>query len=411
MNFKKRLKYLTDNLPDNSLAFIYSGDVMYKTLDQNFPFEVDRNFYYLTGINEPSSALLISKLKSEGLKTVLFKPITDPKRALWEGVFLTKEEASLISGIKTVYGNDLMLSYLFTIMEKEELKTLYLASYEEYYMHRTYEKIHDKAKAINLNIQSLIPTLAKMRLIKSSDEIDSIKNAINITRMGLDEVLKNITNLKNEKEAQTFFEKKILDEGGDIAFDTIAAGGKNATILHYSDNNKKLLKSSLLLLDLGASYNFYNADISRTYPISGKFTKAQKDLYEIVLKANKECIKILKPGITFADINKKARDVLSEELIKLGKMSTPAELAKYYYHSIGHPLGLDVHDIGGRDIILQEGMVITIEPGLYFHDEKIGIRIEDDVLITKTGYNCLSSRIIKEVKDIEDFIAKYNKKA
>lgn len=406
MKFNDRLEYAKNKLPDNSALFVYSGDVMYKSLDQNFPFEVDRNFYYITGIKEPSAAVLITKSKSEGVKTTLFKPITDQKRALWEGSFLTKEEASKISGIEEVLGNDVMLSYLFSIIEKGDLKTLYLANYENFYNYKTYDKVIENAKAHGVEIQSAIPHFTKMRLIKSDSEIKDMQKAIDITKTGLETLLKNMSILKTEKEAQTLFEKTIQDNFSEIAFDTISASGDNATILHYTRNNSKLEKDTLLLLDLGARYDLYCADISRTYPVSGKFTPRQKELYEIVLNANKECIKMIKPGITFADINQKARQMLSEGLMRIGKISTPEELVKYYYHSIGHPLGLDVHDVGGRDIILQEGMVITIEPGLYIADEKIGIRIEDDILVTKTGHTNLSSKIIKEVKDIEDFINK-----
>ena len=197
-----------------------------------------------------------------------------------------------------------------------------------------------------------------------------------------------------------------LDGSGGCAFDTIAASGENATVLHYIDNDSILKEDDLILFDLGALHNNYGADISRTLPLSGIFTDRQEDIYEIVLKANKETIEFVKEGITWAELNKFAKDILISETKKIGLIVDDSDIDKYYYHSIGHFLGLDVHDVGQYDLPLQAGMVITIEPGLYIKEEGIGIRIEDDILVTKEGRVNLSEEIIKEVQDIEEFIKK-----
>jgi Xaa-Pro aminopeptidase len=188
------------------------------------------------------------------------------------------------------------------------------------------------------------------------------------------------------------------------AFTTIAAGGKNATTLHYVENCQKLNDGDMVLFDLGAQWNQYNADISRTFPVNGKFSKEQKDLYGLVLKANKEVIKSVRPGIPFSDLQKTAKKVLFEGLKELGIIETEEELFQYYFHGVSHYLGLDTHDVGLRNVNLEPGMVFTVEPGLYFPEKKIGIRIEDDVMVTKNGCEVLSKAIPKEINEIEELM-------
>jgi Xaa-Pro aminopeptidase len=174
-----------------------------------------------------------------------------------------------------------------------------------------------------------------------------------------------------------------------------------ATILHYHDNNKPLQKDSLILLDLGATYNEYNADISRKYPVSGKFSERQKVLYQMVLDVNKEMITWIKPGKTMAEFKEAGKMLLAKKALDIGLIKHVDDIIKYYYHGLGHHLGLDVHDLSDQQKVLTEGMVITVEPGIYIEEESIGIRIEDDCLITKDGVINLSEHIIKEIKDIE----------
>jgi Xaa-Pro aminopeptidase len=187
----------------------------------------------------------------------------------------------------------------------------------------------------------------------------------------------------------------------DYAFKTIAASGVNATVLHYSQNNTKTQDGDLILFDLGAQWNYYNADITRTFPLSGKFTERQKEIYNIVLKAMDDTMAVIKPGVPFAKLNETTRASLAEGLKKIGLIKEDSELSKYYFHGVSHYLGLDTHDVGSRDTELKPGMVLTIEPGLYIEEEKIGIRIEDDVLVTEGGSENLAKDIIRTVEDIE----------
>jgi Xaa-Pro aminopeptidase len=191
------------------------------------------------------------------------------------------------------------------------------------------------------------------------------------------------------------------------AFTTIAAAGKNAAVLHYSENSAKTADGDLILFDLGAQSSYYAADISRTFPVNGKFTDRQKQLYNIVLSGQKKVISAIKPGIPFASLNGILVDFYAKELKKIGLIEKKEDVARYYYHSVGHMLGLETHDIGrSREGVLQKGMVFTVEPGLYIAEEGIGIRIEDDVVVTEKGCDVLSKNIVKTVEEIEALMAR-----
>ena len=211
-----------------------------------------------------------------------------------------------------------------------------------------------------------------------------------------------------EYELESYFDFHIKNNGQRTnSFKTIAAGGKNATILHYSSNNCELNDGDLVLFDLGCKTNFYCSDITRTFPVNGVFTERQKEVYNEVLNVNKKCIEFLKPGVTRKEFNNYADSLIIKACYNLGLIKEDKEYRNYYWHSIGHSLGLDTHDPCDYNKPLQEGYVITVEPGIYIEEENIGIRIEDDVLITKNGAENLSESIIKEVDDIEKFMKKF----
>ena len=210
-----------------------------------------------------------------------------------------------------------------------------------------------------------------------------------------------------ENELEAYFDFTLKCKQCDHAFTTICATGKNATILHYSQNNQYAKSNDLVLCDLGAAYQLYSSDITRTFPVNGRFTERQKQVYEAVLRVNKAVIEKIKPGVVYQQLNKWATDLIAEECIKLGIIKEKEEVRKYYWHSIGHNLGLDTHDVEpqGRNFVFDEGMVFTVEPGIYIGEEGIGIRIEDDVLVTKDGCTVLTKNMIKDVADIEKFMA------
>ena len=243
--------------------------------------------------------------------------------------------------------------------------------------------------------------------IARNEEVSKIQESIDVTKKALENVMTNIKPGLYEYQAETYFDSSIKWNGQrTTSFRTIAASGKNATVLHYTQNNSLIKDNDLVLFDLGCNTDYYISDISRTYPANGKFTKRQKEIYNIVLNCNKKCIEWLKPGVTWKEYNDYANSLLIEGLKNIGLIKEDSELRKYYWHSIGHSIGLDTHDPSLETFGLQEGMLTTCEPGLYIEEEGIGIRIEDDILITKDGCINLSKDIIKEIDDIESFMKK-----
>lgn len=408
---------LANLLEKDSVVLIDSGKAPHKTTDQFYHYCTQRNFFYLTGLNEEKTKLVLIKSK-DTVTTLLFIEETTEYMRKWVGEKISKIEASKISGIpesKINYLSDFesifrsLLTYgrgIGMIPPKTVYFDLYRVSPKELpYSDTQFKFVLDVYK--ELKVKNLNEHLSYLRMFKSNFEITQLKTAIKITKIGLENVMDNLASRTNEFQLAADFLHQITLEGSSgNSFDTIAASGENATVLHYEDNNSELEKGNLMLFDLGSLFNNYGSDISRTYPLNGKFSDRQKVIYEIVLKANKESIKYVKPGITWKELNKFAKDILISECKKIGLIENDIDINAYYYHSIGHFLGLDTHDVGQYNLPLSEGMVITIEPGLYIKEEGIGIRIEDDILVTSNGSVNLSKDIIKEVKDIEEYLSK-----
>jgi Xaa-Pro aminopeptidase len=258
-----------------------------------------------------------------------------------------------------------------------------------------------------LGMRNIYDKIRKMRVKKAAVEAENIKEAIEITGKGIENIMRHAQAGLGENELQAHFDFTLTCSGvKDHAFTPIVASGKNGAVLHYHDNNCTVPDGSLVLLDLGAQYGYYSADISRTFPINGRFTERQAILYNIVLKAQLETMKAIKPGVPYTKLKEVTKKVLINECKQIGLIKEDSEISKYYYHGVAHHLGLDTHDVGDREGALEAGMVLTVEPGLYIEEEGIGIRIEDDVLITENGCENLSQHIIKTVEEIEAFMAK-----
>ena len=406
---------LFEQLEVNSIFLLHSGNPPHKTTDQFYPFRVSKNFYYLTGIKESNCTLLLIKTKQEN-KAFLFIDETTEYMRQWLGEKISKEEASTCSEIdlSNIMYNPLLDNFINRIMTYTRgnkilpPKHLYLDMFRPTPKHdplayAQYKKYIDKYS--ELNIKNLNEHLSFLRMFKNKYEVQDIEKAIRITNEGIKRMMKEVSHRYYENQLEADFMHEITLNGTRLTgFDTILASGKNATILHYEENNQKIGNDDLILCDLGAEWDEYSADISRTFPKSGVFNDRQKELYEIVLKANKETIEFVKPGLTWEEINTFAKNILIEECKRIELIKKDEEIKKYYYHSIGHFLGLDTHDVGQYGVVLQEGMIITVEPGLYIKEEGIGIRIEDDVYITKNGCRNLSEDIIKEIDDIERFM-------
>lgn len=408
--FINNRKRLISKIEDNSILILFAGKAPKKSGDQNYDFTPNRNFYYFSGIDEEEHILVITKINNKVNEKLFLKDI-DKENERWIGKSLRDSEAKEISGIDEVNYKGAFKASLSKILSNVTNITLYLdITREDFNTLSTVEESFAQdiqRKYPNVWIKNSNPIIRKLRLIKSEEEVKEIKEAIRITIKGVNKLMKKSKAGMKEYELEAYFDFVCKKEGAkDIAFKTIAAGGKNATILHYVSNNNKLNDGDLVLFDLGAQYNYYNADITRTFPINGRFTKRQKEVYEAVLRVNEKVINTIKPGLSFKELNTISREWIAEECIKLGLIKNKDEVSKYYWHGIGHSLGLDTHDIDSkeRDTIFEEGMVWTVEPGIYISEESIGIRIEDNVLVTSTGVDVLTKDMIKYIQDIEEFM-------
>lgn len=408
---ENRKKFM-NTIEDNSIAVLFAGDSCKKTGDEVYQFTPNRNFYYLTGIQEEGHIVVLSKINNI-VNEKLFLLDLDLDKEMWSGKTLRNNEGQELSGIKDVVYMKEFKSYFNALVKGCENITLYLDLDKEDFekedsVANSFAK-ETTSKSPYVNIKNLISKIAPLRMVKSDEEIKEMRKAIEITIEGVKSLMKNVKAGMKEYEIEAYFDFECKTRGAkDYAFRTIAAAGKNATILHYVDNNSELKDGDLILFDLGAQWNLYNGDITRTIPVNGKYTERQKEVYEAVLRVNKAVINKIKPGIDSKELDEWARDLIAEECIKLGIIKEKSEVRKYYWHRIGHSLGLDTHDLGilGREFTFKEGMVFTVEPGIYIGEESIGIRIEDDILVTKDGCEVLTKDMIKEINEIEEFMKK-----
>ena len=422
--YAKRRRALLDRLDDNSVAVSFAGLAKVKSADEDYPFEVSKNFYYLTGIDQEDSRLLL--FKCGGLiREYLFVSPYDERQEKWTGKRLTYAEAKEISDI----GNVLPVSAFESLHEGAlkgentdlgEVTVLYLDRDRELKVAED-TSLKDYEKELvssypSLKVNDLYPFVTNLRLIKSPREINLLRRAIRATHLAINETVKAIAPGKREYELADTFARRVNDENGyqGLSFATIMASGVHAATLHYPTPLGILKEGDLVLMDLGGRIGYYCADISRTYPVNGKFEGLQKDLYELVLAANKNVISLARPGTTIHALQDATIDFLANGLLKLGLIDKKEDYIKYYFHSVSHFIGLDTHDpyqsvegnLHYRDVVLEPGMVISDEPGLYLADKEIGIRIEDDLLITESGCVNLSEEIEKEIPAVEALMAK-----
>lgn len=408
-HFQNRRLKLAQELDDHSVVVLFSGRAPHQSADAAYHFHVNRNFYYLTGIDAENAALFISKDDGR-INTTLFVETVDPVEEKWTGKRLSGEDAKQISGVDTA----------LSISEMEPFvgRQLYNGMYDLVYIdveqgnwnqgatsaHRFATILQDKYPTVRL--ANVYPTLCRMRNIKDESEVAAIREAISVTKIGIESMWANALAGMFEYELEAHFNYALNSRGvKHPAFHTIVAGGERATVLHYVDNNQPIHDGDLILLDLGATHRNYAADISRTFPVSGKFSPRQRELYNIVLTAMEETIAAIKPGVTTSELKEVTKASLARDLKRIRLITTDEEVDNYFYHGVSHPLGLDTHDVGTREWPIQPGSVITVEPGLYIAEEGIGIRIEDDVLVTADGCINLSKDILKTADEIEAFMA------
>lgn len=411
--YKERREKLMENLSSESIIMIKGSNEIIRNGDVYYPFRQSSNFYYFTGIKEPDCVLFLSHgkgiyidSKQKYVSELIFVPKTDSQKELWDGPRPNIEEISKISQIEEVLPNSELEAYMGNILSKVD--TLFFddsnislfepITYEGKIIKRAKEKFY-KFETANIN-----NNITKMREIKSQSEIMLIKKAVSITSEAHKNVMKAVKPGMYEYELEAIIEYTFKKNGArENGFLPIVGSGPFSCFLHYNKNDRKIDAGDVVVIDIGAEYDMYSADITRTIPISGRFSKRQKEIYDIVLKAHNEAIKLIKPGISKDEIHKKAVEIISNGLINLGLINEAKEYKRYYMHGTSHPIGLDVHDPAISDVLMP-GMIITIEPGIYIQQENLGIRIEDDVLITENGYEILSDSVPYTMEKIEKFM-------
>ena len=402
---------LATRLEEGSAAVLFAGKAPLKRGDEYYPFSPDRNFYYVTGVERENCVFLMAKIGG-GLQETLFIPRDNGILAKWVGANMTTEEAEGISGMTDIRPIDAFTDDFAQMVFRNNITKIYLDL-----EHREWDDVLTPAlgfakelreKYPAMAVGDLYPIFGDLRLIKEPYELEKMRKAMDITRMGVEAMMANARPGMMEYEIEAHFDFTLMQHGArEKAFQTIAAAGERGTILHYTKNNGKTKDGDLLLVDCGAQVDWYNGDISRTFPVNGKFTERQKLVYNIVLEGQQKVIDAIRPGQPFSRLNEILKEHYLEALKEIGLVETMADVAKYYYHGVSHYLGAETHDIGRyTERVLQPGMVLTVEPGLYIEEWGIGIRIEDDALVTENGCEIMTKDMIKTVEEIEAFMAK-----
>ena len=409
--YKERREKLRQQMPDYSITVMFSGRPVHGDGDEFYPFKVNRTFYYFTGIERDNMTLVMFKHPGK-VQEILFIEPFDPVMAKWVGAKMLPEEAKEISGVADVRFVDELEGTLNSFISNYgKFETITLCGelskmelHQKLWVSELFNTL--KREYPDVVVKNIAANTARLRMVKDEEEIKLMKKAIAVTNNGIKAMMKGSRENISENELEAYFDFILKCHNCEHAFSTICASGKNATVLHYGANNMISQPGDMVLIDLGAAYKLYNADISRTFPINGKFSDRQKEVYQTVLRANKMVQETVRPGMTLRELNAKVIEFYQQELPKIGLLQNGDTVRDYYWHSVSHHLGLETHDVSLLDEPLRAGNVITDEPGLYLEEEGIGVRIEDDIMITEDGCINLSSEIMKEVEDIEAFMAR-----
>lgn len=409
----------------NSVAIFNSNDEMPRCGDSNFIFRQNSDLFYLSGIDQEQTVLIICPDHPLAeYREVLFLRRTNEHIAIWEGHKYTKEEAREASGIQSIYWVDEMPGILTTVMHHSKNVYINLNENDRFVTEVPYRDVRFAEmlnnKYPNHHYERSGPVMAALRSIKQDAEIQQMQEAIDITEKAFRRVMSFIKPGVFEYELEAEITHEFLrNRATGHAYSPIMASGGNACVLHYIDNNQKCNDGDVILMDFGAEYGNYAADLTRCLPVNGKFTKRQGDVYNAVLRVMRAATKMLTVGNTVMAYHEAVGKIMEEELIGLGllnasevKKQDPRQplYKKYFMHGTSHFLGLDVHDIGNRYEPMKAGVVFTCEPGIYIPEENLGIRIENNILITEKGQRDLMANIPVEVDEIEELMAQAKNK-
>ena len=416
--FSNNRKKLSARLPSKALSVANANDVLPTNADGSLPLHPNSDLFYLSGIEQEESLLVLFPAAANPKhREILFVREPNEHLKIWEGYKHSKEDAQKISGIQTVYWTT-DFDNIFQLLAAEA-EVFYLNDNEH---SRASNEVETRDQRFNEKICSdyplhkierLAPHLHELRFCKSAEEIKLIKQAIDVTSRGFRKVLRMVKPGVSEYEIEAEWAKEFIRRRSKFAYTPIVASGENACVLHYLQNDQTCKKGQLLLMDVGACYANYNADLTRTIPVSGKFSRRQKQVYNAVLRVLRQSIENATVGKSLKEWQNDSHDMMTEEMLRL-KLITQAEVKKqdpeqpacrkYYMHGLGHSIGLDVHDVCNGQYEFKENSVFTVEPGIYLPEEGFGIRLEDDIHITKNGPVNLMSKIPIEAGEIEEIM-------
>jgi Xaa-Pro aminopeptidase len=412
---RDRLRQL---LPPRSVAILNANDIMPTNADGTMGHLQNADLFYLTGVNQEESILLLAPQAFDpNHREVLFVRETNELIAIWEGHKLTKEEAAAVSGIKTVKWLSEFPTVFRSVMCESE--NVYLNTNE--HQRATSEVETRDARFIREcqrkyplhRYQRLAPLMHELRVVKSDHEVAAIRAACDLTGRGFKRVCRFVKPGVNEAEVEAEFAHEFIRAKGTFAYPPIIASGANSNVLHYVENDQPCQKGDLLLLDVGAGRGNYMSDLTRTIPVSGRFTRRQKQVYNAVLRVFRQMSKAMVPGKTSKDLRTECEQLVAEECVRLGllkasalKKQTPDNPAAkpFFMHGVSHPIGLDVHDVTYNHLKIAPGWVMTCEPAIYIREEGFGVRLENTILITENGQVDLMADIPIEAEEIEDLM-------
>ncbi|GAA0363393.1 aminopeptidase P family protein [Bacillus horti] len=399
-NRKKVAKLL-----EYGIVLLHSGVKARVSSQETYDFRPNKMFYYLTGLSEPNLVLMLCIEHAE-VKEFLLIPELDPVKQAWDGKQLDKDSAAQISGVE----------HIFDLGELQRVwdYLLYEYSYLPIWMNIKDGQLRELCTHFNLafeteHIECIHEKLSFLRSFKEPEEIEKLSQVSKVAALGVQEAIKKSKPGLYEYQVEAFHDYVMKSNGLKPGhYKTILAAGQNATILHYLDNDSIIEGNDLILMDIDVEIEQYHCDCTRVFPASGRFTERQKQIYSAVLHVQKGLISYLKPGVTYGELNEYAKALLGKACQKLNVLHEHNKLEDYYFHQVGHAIGLDTHDVGvlEEDTVLKPGMVLTIEPGLYIQEEQIGVRIEDMVAVTENGNINLTEHLVKEIEDIEQLMAR-----
>lgn len=431
--FQQRRQKLMHTMADNSVALIASGKELIRNRDTHYPFRAQSDFYYLTGFNEPDAVLMLSKIH-EGMKSHLWCRAKDKDKEIWDGYRLGVDVAPQALALDSAADITQLPNDLVTALTD---KTHVYFSFEQgdVWLNSVVTSIQQLKRRVRLgisapaSIQDLDPLLHEQRLIKDEAAQAGLRKAAQVTVAGHLAAMQAAKNASYEYQIQAELEATFKRHSAETtAFNSIVASGANACVLHYNENNAALNHQDMVLIDAGAEVNGYAGDCTHTFPLSGKFSAEQATIYNLVLAAQQAALALIKPGTPYDAPHQAAVKVICQGLIDLGLLHDTLENAletgsykAFYMHQTGHWLGNDVHDVGqyklnGQWRLLMAGMALTVEPGIYISPDNqqvearwrgIGVRIEDSVLVTDTGYECLTSGLPRSVEEIEAWMQQH----